>query len=306
MASKRSAKGSSPRSEANVTGAGGAQRREVDLHFHSTYSDGVETVAALAKKAISRNLKAVSLTDHDTVAGVGELRAVLRGSDVAVISGTELSCQCESRELHLLGYGVDCQCQELLKALALFQEKRKERFKKMVDNLRTLGVSVDYEKICRDVGSAVLGRPHLTKALIEGCFCRNRDEVYQRYIGDHGPAYEKKYFFPIREAASLIHRAGGVAVMAHPGLYGFKREFILECVGAGVDGIEVIHPKHSEEQMRGYEAIVLEKKLVMTGGSDYHGDGVAGVECEVGACGASELILESFRNAKNGEKITWR
>lgn len=252
--------------------SGGFQPR-VDLHLHSIHSDGTRTVEELVSMAVEAGLAAVSLTDHDTVAGLPAMREAARGTGVEIVSGVELSSSAGASDLHVLGYFIDPGDEGLLRGLEWFRNGRRERLTKMVSRLNELGVDVSEEEVGRYATSDAPGRPHVAQALLDLGFVDTFDDAFRRYLACYAPAYVPKPRFAPTEAVALIRRAGGAPVLAHPGTLG-RDDVIPELVDAGLVGIEVWHPKHSPSQVASYRRLARELGLVTTGGSDFHGEPV--------------------------------
>lgn len=246
--------------------------RRADLHIHSTHSDGTLSPEEIVELAAQAGLAAVSLTDHDNVAGVGEATVCGERSGVEVIPGVELSAIEDGSDIHMLGYFIETANESLVEHLDLFRNARRIRAERMVEKLNKLGLGVTIEAVLEKAGPAAIGRPHVAEALVDEGLVLSYEEVFRRYIGFGGPAYEPKYEISVEKAVDLIHDAAGLAVIAHPGVY-LKEETIQKILDAGVDGIETVHPKHSEETTERLRALARELNLVETGGSDYHGDG---------------------------------
>ncbi|MBX6330891.1 MAG: PHP domain-containing protein [Gemmatimonadaceae bacterium] len=243
--------------------------RFVDLHMHSTASDGAlppgEVVAA-AKRA---GLVAIALTDHDTVAGLAEAREVGDRLGVRVVAGVELSAV-EEDEVHLLGLHL-ARLDEVERQLAAFREARRERARQIVDRLNALGLPVTLDAVMAQAGTGAVGRPHIARALIAGGWARDLREAFERWLGNGRPAYVEKRRLALADAIRLVHDAGGIAVLAHPGSE--ARRARLEALRAiGLDGVEVRHPSHTPEDVARIAALAEHLQLVPSGGSDWHGN----------------------------------
>ncbi|MCS7155772.1 MAG: PHP domain-containing protein [Bacteroidota bacterium] len=245
-------------------------RERADLHTHTTCSDGRLTPRELVRRAAQVGLGAVAITDHDTVAGLEEAYAESRSRGLELIPGLELSVRWVDRDLHLLAYGIDPDHGDLRKALEALREARLERLRQMVRNLGEIGIRISLDRVLEVAGSGVVGRPHLAQVLVEAGWARTPAEAFARYLGSEGPVAAPRVGVPLEEALRLIHRAGGVAVIAHPGprLAGAP---LAALIRAGLDGIEVVHPRHSWRWARYYGELAREAGLIATGGSDYHG-----------------------------------
>ncbi len=242
-----------------------------DLHTHTCYSDGQLTPQALVRKAEAAGLSALAVTDHDTVDGVAEAQAAGQACGVEVVTGVELSVSVDEREVHLLGYGFDTEDGGLRAHLVRFKRARRERARGMAERLRVLGVPLAFEDVeAQASAEAALGRPHVAAALVAGGHVGTEQEAFERYIADGGPAFVAKPVFPAAEALALLHAAGGLGVLAHPGHW-TSEETLRALVRSGLDGIEVVHPSHDAALTRYYHDRARALNLIETGGSDYHG-----------------------------------
>jgi 3',5'-nucleoside bisphosphate phosphatase len=241
----------------------------VDLHMHSTASDGAQPPEAVVAAAHAAKLAAIALTDHDTVDGVAAAREAGERLGVRVIAGVELSAHEGKDELHLLGLQLQ-HVDVLAGALVRFRDDRVARAEEMVAKLNALGVPVTMESVLTHAAGGAVGRPHVARALVAGKFVGDQREAFDRYIGGGRPAYVDKPRLEMDAAIALVHDAGGIAVWAHPGGEG-RRERVERLVAAGLDGLEVRHPSHSADDTQRLAALVDFFGLVPSGGSDWHG-----------------------------------
>ena len=242
----------------------------VDLHLHTTCSDGLDTPEEIVGKALDCGLRVISITDHDTVAGVSRAIDAARGKPLEIIPGIELSAMDGDDDIHILGYYVDYKNQEFLERISFFMEKRRERAEKIVECLNYLGLDISIEAVQKIAHGAPIGRPHIAEALLSEKLIDRYNDAFIRYIGFKGPAYVPKYRISPREAIELIRANGGVPVMAHP--VAIRRDDIIpELVESGLMGIEAVHPLHTPDQQDHYRRISGSYGLVVTGGSDWHG-----------------------------------
>jgi predicted metal-dependent phosphoesterase TrpH len=258
-----------------VTGAvGGSNFEFVDLHTHSTASDGSRAPADVAKAAKSAGLSAFALTDHDTVAGLTEARQSASEIGIRLIAGVELSAVEGDHETHLLGLHLT-ELVELERRLSGLREMRMNRATRIVERLNALGIAVTLDAVLREAAGGAVGRPHIARALVAGGWAVDLREAFERYLGNGKVAFVAKDKLSLADAIALIHRAGGLAVLAHPGGLG-TRERVAGLVAVGLDGLEVLHPGHSNEDSQRLDALATEFDLVRSGGSDWHGalDGV--------------------------------
>ncbi len=286
-----------------------------DLHTHTRYSDGLLTPEALVREAQARGLAALSVTDHDTVGGVAEAQQAGAACGVEVVVGAEWSVTAGAREVHVLGYGFDPAHAGVQAHVRDFREARWARARGMTRRLHALGVPLPFEAVRRQVhvgaqeGSrprahvphsdvphsdvpetGMPGRPHVAAALVEAGWVETPEEAFERYIGDGGPAHVAKPPFPAEEALALLHEAGGIGVLAHPGHW-TPTATLRALVRAGLDGVEVWHPSHDASLVRYYRRIARAFDLVETGGSDFHGRHAD----RLGTCGLSREAFARFQ-----------
>ena len=244
----------------------------IDLHLHSTQSDGSFSPTQVVQRAAKLGLSAISLTDHDSVAGVQEAQNIGRDIGVEVIPGTELSAHEAGMDIHILGYFINPANSDLLVYLQKFQDARRNRAEKIVARLNRLGVRITMAHVLHKAGDAAIGRPHVADVLVEEGFVFSHDHAFQKYLGYGKPAYQPKFVLTPREAVEIIHAAGGLASLAHPVLY--RRDALIpDLIKQGLDGIEVMHIKHDRSDVRRYSDMAKRYGLLTTGGSDCHGDG---------------------------------
>jgi predicted metal-dependent phosphoesterase TrpH len=245
--------------------------RRIDLHTHTSYSDGMLTPEALIAHARMRHLAALAVTDHDSVDALAEARAAA-GSTLEVVPGIEISTVMNGLDLHILGYFVDPQDEELRVRLTRFRQERLDRALAIVERLRVLGAPVDLGQVMASAGPGVVGRPHIADALVRAGHVESLDAAFRRYLGPRGEAFVARPAFRPEDAITLIHRAGGVSVLAHPGA-GLAVSMVEHLASEGLRGIEVWHPQHGLSTIRHYRALAAKLGLLETGGSDFHGVG---------------------------------
>jgi predicted metal-dependent phosphoesterase TrpH len=251
------------------TGLGGTQHEFVDLHTHSTASDGSRAPGEVVRAARAAGLVAVALTDHDTLAGLPEARSTGAAIGLRVIAGVELSAVEVDLETHILGLHLS-ELSELEHRLVALREMRVNRAARIVEKLNQLGIAVTFESVLKESAGGAVGRPHVARALIAGGWVVDFREAFERYLGNAKPAFVAKDHLPLGDAISLIHRAAGAAILAHPG-HLCTRERIAPLVALGLDGLEVLHPSHSWDDSQRLDALAAEFNLVRSGGSDWHG-----------------------------------
>lgn len=244
--------------------------RRADLHTHTLYSDGQLAPADLVRKARQHGLQALAVTDHDTIDGLGEAMAAGERWGVEVLPGVELSVTVGEIEVHLLGYLFDREHDALRQHLTAFREARVHRAQQMVEKLRALGLPLSFEAVLEQAKGGAIGRPHVALALVAAGYVESYQAAFEQYLRDHAAAYVPKPLFPAEDALSMLHDAGGIGVLAHPGHWTSDR-VVMQLVRAGLDGIETVHPSHDAMLTRYYRQQVHDFALIETGGSDYHG-----------------------------------
>ncbi|MBP7460863.1 MAG: PHP domain-containing protein [Candidatus Delongbacteria bacterium] len=244
----------------------------VDLHIHTTHSDGTQSVQDVIDIAVQQRLKAIAITDHDTVSGMPEAFAYIRekGLELGLISGVELSTRFENLDVHVLGYCFDHDNQDFLKIIEYYKLKREHRAEKIVDRLHELGFPVSMDLIREMAQSGSIGRPHIARALVESGLMPSVDYAFNYYLGYYKPAYVHKEKLTPEQGIAYIHQAGGIAVLAHPGSY-FSDPLLDQFLEFGLDGIEVFHPNHGNEMVMELIKGAKKRNLLITGGSDNHG-----------------------------------
>jgi hypothetical protein len=243
----------------------------VDLHCHSTASDGECPPAEVVQRAKEAELAAIALTDHDTTAGVAEAVRAGAASGVRVICGCEFSTRAPWGELHLLGYFLDPEHAGLQTFLVETRAARRRRGEQMVSKLQQLGVDIDLADLEDQVGAGAVGRPHVARALVERGASADINEAFERYLGRGRVAYVEKPLPTLARVTTLVHEVGGLAVAAHLGDHGSEGQ-IREFQAQGLDGIEVRHPSHSPVTEARLTRLAERLGLGMSGGSDWHGD----------------------------------
>lgn len=248
-----------------------------DLHTHSTASDGTTSVAANVARARGLGLDGIAVTDHDTMAAVAEAREAA-GDDLEIIAGTEFSAELDATSVHVLGYWTDPSDEDLAGEMDRLRHERLRRAEAIVAKLHGLDVPVSMDRVLELAGSAPVGRPHIAQAVVETGVVTTTRAVFDDYLADGGPANVPKHAVDPVRAVELLVGAGGVAVLAHPGLFGSRTGEVMDdavieaMAAAGMVGIEADHPDHSDDQRRTYNDLARGLGLVVTAGSDYHGD----------------------------------
>lgn len=247
----------------------------IDLHLHSTASDGECPPAQVVARAAELGLSAVALTDHDSVSGVPEAVCEGRTRNVRVIGGCEFSVAAPWGEMHLLGYFLDPDSPGLEEFLALTRTRRKTRAEEIVHRLNGLGVAITMDQVLAEAGTGAIGRPHVGRALIRMGAARSLNNAFERYIGRGRPGFVPKQLPPFQEVCTRIREAGGISSAAHLKDRG-TRSCLQRFKEAGLDAVETRHPSHDPDVRATLTQLALEVGLLRTGGSDWHGDGLAG------------------------------
>ncbi|MGH3262413.1 MAG: PHP domain-containing protein [Trebonia sp.] len=245
----------------------------IDLHVHSNASDGTDAPAEVIRRAKAAGLDVLALTDHDTQAGLAEARSAL-ADGLTLIPGMELSCQLDGRSVHLLSYLFDQEDPALCAETARIRDDRTGRARAMVDRMRELGADVTWDQVAEIADGAVVGRPHLARALAASGAVRTPADAFTAdWIGDGGRAFVDRYAPDLARAVGLVRAAGGVPVLAHPRSPGYEisDEVIRRLADAGLGGIEVFHFDHDQAQRSRLGRLARSLGLIVTGGSDDHG-----------------------------------
>ena len=261
-----------------------------DLHLHSTYSDGSFSPEELVKMAQEKNISTIAIADHDTVEGTAEAIKAGWEYDIEVIPALEFSTYWGKAEIHILGYEIDYEQKDLLEKINEIFEARKDRAQKMISLLQKQGVEISFKQVKDLAGDKYIGRPHIARSLIKKGYINEIGEAFsEQYIGNGGQAYVPKYKLEPAEAIQLIKKAGGIPVLAHPVFINhgqpLRRKEILELVDVGLEGVEVFHSKHTKSDSQYYKKLAEEFDLLITGGTDFHGENNPGVKI-------GDIILE--------------
>jgi hypothetical protein len=264
----------------------------IDLHTHSTASDGTLSPAELIDIARQSGLTALALTDHDTVDGIEAALGALGESGLTLYAGVELTVRFEGHGLHLLGYGVDHTDRTLRDTLHALAARREQRARQMVESLRGMGLPITWERVRRQARGTV-GRPHIGRVLVEDGYARDVNDAFARYIGSSCPAYRPSASLPVEDVVALIEGAGGRVGWAHP--YRGKHppnvpELLPALLRAGLSGIEIYHPDHDPAMISVLRGLAEHHGLWWSGGSDYHGP--ARPPGRLGAVRVPDSVLE--------------
>ena len=258
----------------------------VDLHTHTTHSDGTLDPLAVIKLAKEKSLRAIAITDHDTVSGVAESLKLGEAYGLEVIPAIEISARYKSGEIHILGYDIDWQNQNLVATLIDLRDGRNERNPQIVERLRALGFDIDYSEVKAVAGDGTVGRPHIAQVLLQRGHVASISEAFERFLKDGAIAYVPRANLGPERVVGLILEAGGIPVLAHPSrLDGSLDELEKLCaslVNSGLMGVEVLYSTHDKSQVELYQGLASKYGLLVTGGSDFHGANKPGIELGTG------------------------
>jgi len=253
-----------------------------DLHIHSTASDGLLPPAEIVKRAKALSLDLVALTDHDTTDGIQEAYEAGRKYSVQVITGIELSSEDEDQEIHILGYMFERHYPGLQSLLRKLKSARMERIRAITELLGKMGFPISWEEVvsaAQDASS--IGRPHIARVMVDKGYAASIGEVFSRWIGPDGPAFVGRYKITPDQAISMIHAAGGLAFLAHPGLLQGGLNVAGKLVSLGLDGVEAFHFDHDSNLTREVLNFAARNGLFVSGGSDCHGDPLKMGQCSI-------------------------
>ncbi len=244
----------------------------IDLHIHSTASDGRFSPAEIISKAAALGLTVIALTDHDTVDGIiPALEAARSFQQLKMIPGIEISTDISHGEVHVLGYFIDYTQTEFQTNLSRMRNSRLTRAQGMIDRLKKLGVTIEWDRVQQIAGRGSIGRPHVAQALLEKGYIGSIKEAFTRYIGRDGPAYVEREKMTPAEAVALIQKAKGLPVLAHPFTAGDTEALVIELKAAGLDGLEAYYGGYTAQEISRLVSLARKYRLITTGGSDYHG-----------------------------------
>lgn len=243
---------------------------KADLHIHTKCSDGIFSPKEIVVRAAASGLSAISITDHDSVAGIDEAKPLATTKGIELIPGVEMSSTYKNHDIHVLGYFFDYQHSELKRYLDHCRHLRTERAERMVSKLEKMGVKICIEQIILKAQNGSVGRPHIAAVLQDGGYVKSFSEAFSKYLGAHSPAYVKSIETHPAEIIKLINDAGGLSFLAHPA-QNVPDEILKQLITFGLDGIEIVHPSHDAYKQNYYREIANEYFLLFSGGSDYHG-----------------------------------
>lgn len=276
----------------------------VDLHTHSTASDGTETPQAVAELAAAAGLRAFALTDHDTLSGLASAGTAAAAAGIKLVSGVELSVDHDGVKIHMLAYFIEPGPGPLQNELAALRAGRDARNPNIVEKLSEMGFPLTMADVEAQSSGEAVGRPHIAAALVERGYVANNAEAFDRWIGDNGPAYVERARLTAVQAIELTHRSRGVIAIAHPFTIGVEAQPLLNLLGelaaAGLDGLEALHPNHSAQMRARFVDIAASLDIVATGGSDFHGEGKPGISVGSGRgdLDVPDSALEELRDRR--------
>ncbi len=248
---------------------------KIDLHVHSTESDGTFTPSELVSYALEKGLSAIALTDHDTVKGIETAEKAAKGTSLFLVPGVELSVEYQQGDIHILGLFIDYKSKLLLEYLERFKRTRDTRNKKMAAALLNCGMEISIEEMQAEYADAVLTRAHFARMLMKKGYVGSYREAFDRFLGDGKPCYVEREKITPKEAIELIHQAKGLAILAHPLLYHMGeqelKKLIVQCKSDGLDGLEAIYSMNNGAEERQMKELAAEFGLAISGGSDFHG-----------------------------------
>lgn len=264
----------------------------IDLHVHSTFSDGTLTPTQLVSLALKSNLEAFALTDHDTTEGIDEALSAAKDVNLEVIPGIEFSTEYRGKDIHILGYYINPDNENFISKVQEFRDSRENRNKKMCAKLNELGIDIDYDSFVKDYPDSVITRAHYAKYMVAHGYIKYMDEAFEKYIGDDCPGFIPREKITPTQAVSLIISCGGIPVLAHPILYKLSDSDLEELVASlkksGLKGIETIYSTNSQTDERLIRKLASKYKLLITGGSDFHGNNKPNLML---GCGRGDLFI---------------
>lgn len=281
--------------------------KRVDLHVHSTGSDGTFTPSELVLEAKKAGLSAMALTDHDSVSGIDEAVEAGKAYGIEIIPGVELSTEYEEEEIHVVGLFIDKTNEELQEQLHTFRDNRDNRNLKMIERLREEGYEITAQEIYRRNPDSVIARPHIARYLVDTGQVKDMQTVFDKLIGDGCICYVDRFKITPMRAVELIHAAGGIAILAHPCLYHISRKILIEMlekmIVAGLDGIEAVYSCNKGSDEKDYRELAEKYGLLVSGGSDFHGTNKPYIHLGTGKGNLSvsyELLekMKQYRNQK--------
>ncbi len=274
----------------------------IDLHIHTTESDGTLTPSQVVRYAKEKGLKAVAITDHDTIHGNEEAIKEGISAGVEVIPGVEISVDYSPGTMHMLGYFITTEDPILNEKLTLLQDSRADRNPRIIEKLNKLGLSLTYDEVVQVSGGGQVGRPHMAQVLMKKGYTKSIKEAFDKYLGKGAPAYLDKFRLSAVEAITMITDAGGIPVLAHPFTLYCKSSdeldaLVKKLVNQGLQGLEVYYSEHDERKTSSYKLLAKRYNLAITGGSDFHGKNIKGIDLGTGR-GKLKIPYTALENLK--------
>lgn len=258
----------------------------IDLHTHSTRSDGTLTPTELVRYAAQKGLSAIALTDHDTIDGIDEALAAAQNLPVEVIPGIEYSTEYHGRDIHIVGLFIDYKSPVFQTYLTNFMLSRTDRNHKLCANLQNAGISITYDALLARFPNSVITRAHYAAYLLENNYVKSRKEAFERYLGDHTPYFVHREKITPQEVISVTRQAGGIPILAHPTLYKLGKQQLDILVASlkeqGLMGIECLYSTYTPQDERNIKALAQKYDLLPSGGSDFHGEAKPGLDLGTG------------------------
>jgi predicted metal-dependent phosphoesterase TrpH len=279
--------------------------RMIDLHLHTTASDGSLSPSELVERANERGLKVISITDHDTVDGLAEGRKKAKDLGIEFINGIEISCDWLGKEVHILGYFLNCEDEKFLNELKKLRDIRIDRNIKMIEKLNKNRIEITIKELQEEAGGGVISRAHMSQIIMRKGYAYSNGEVFSRYLGYNGIAYVPKKNLTPDRAVKIIKDNGGIVSLAHPKLITRDRGQLLKIIRGlkeiGLDGIEVYHGKFDKGDVEYYGDLANETNLIFTGGSDFHGSSKSFVDIGDGEIPMSvyNKLLACYKGGKS-------
>lgn len=277
----------------------------IDLHTHTTASDGSLKPEQLVYLAKEKGLTAIAVTDHDTTAGIEAALQAGRQKNLEVLPGIEISTRYQGKEIHVLGYYIDFENDALQDELIHLREARRRRNEQLIQRLNQLGITITMEEVAarQPNPDGNIGRPHIAQVLVDKKVVNTVQEAFDLYLGEGGRAYVSTPRISPKEAVQLITKYGGIPVLAHPGLY-VRDDIIPPLMAAGLRGLEVYHPDHSPADVAKYERLAERYGLLATGGSDFHGlRGNKPYHGELGSQPVGEDVVEQLKAMRHKKRV---
>ncbi len=242
---------------------------KADFHTHTYHSDGLLSPNELFIKVKSYGINTISITDHDTIEHIPNEIELAKKHDLEFIPGCEVSAYQSGKDYHIVALNFEFDDQNLLEYFQNYHQERLKRAEIIVRKFNNLGIDINIQDILEESKNAPIVRPHIARAIVNKGYARDTREVFSKFLYDNGPAYQPKINFPVKEAVELIHRAGGVAILAHPANF-YTIQELEKCIQQGIDGIEIYHPLHSSDLSKFYLELANKHNLLISGGSDFH------------------------------------